>query len=112
MKYYTNVLEYLENSSKDYPDKKAFIDEKNAISFKELEMFSKSLGCAISDKTDSAIKRPIVVLVDNNVLEISQIVVNDKEIPNAFDNVKILHISDLHNKKYGKNNEITWRGER
>lgn len=70
MKYCTNVLEYLESSSKNYPDKKAFVDEKNVISFKELETFSKALGCAISNKTDSTIKRPIVILVDNNVFDI------------------------------------------
>lgn len=70
MKYYTNVLEYLENSSENYPDKKAFIDEKSSISFCELECFSKALGCAISSRTDNTIKRPIVILVDNNVFDI------------------------------------------
>ena len=42
--------------------------------------------------------------IDNNVYEVSHISFEDSEIPSAFDGTKVLHISDLHNKSYGKDN--------
>jgi len=48
----------------------------------------------------------IRLYIDNNVFEVSEIIVIDEEIPIAFDETKLLHISDLHNKSYGENNEI------
>ena len=47
----------------------------------------------------------IRLYIDNNVLEVTYINFEDSEIPQAFDDTKILHISDLHNKSYGNNNE-------
>lgn len=46
----------------------------------------------------------IRIYIDNNVFEISYIDFVDLEIPNSFNNIKILQISDLHNKSYGKEN--------
>lgn len=70
MGYYTNVLEYLEESSKNYPEKKAFVDEKNSVTFNELESYSKALGCSIIANTNNTVRRPIVVMVENNVFDI------------------------------------------
>lgn len=47
----------------------------------------------------------IRLYIDNNVFEVTYINFEDSEIPQAFDDIKILHISDLHNKSYGNNNE-------
>ena len=47
----------------------------------------------------------IRLYIDNNVFEVTYIRFEDSEIPQAFDGTKILHISDLHNKSYGNNNE-------
>ena len=46
----------------------------------------------------------IRLYIDNNVFEISYIDFSDEEIPSTFNNTKILQISDLHNKSYGKEN--------
>lgn len=45
----------------------------------------------------------IRIYIDNNVFEVTNINYEDQELPKSFNDVKILHISDLHNKLYGKN---------
>lgn len=48
----------------------------------------------------------ILFLFDqNNRIGISSIEVKDSQLPSEFQNYKILHISDLHNKSFGKNQE-------
>lgn len=42
------------------------------------------------------------IYIDNNIYEVTYLNIVDEEIPDDFDNTKILHISDLHNKSYGK----------
>lgn len=68
--YYTNVLDYLENSSKNCPSKLAFSDENNSITFNLLREYAQSLGSTIALKTDNTIKRPIIVMVKNNAYDI------------------------------------------
>ncbi len=68
--YYTNVLDYLENSAKNYPNKLAYTDEKNSITFDILKEYAKSLGSTIAEKTNNTIRRPIIVMVKNNVYDI------------------------------------------
>lgn len=70
MKYYTNVIDYLEETVEKYPDKLAFVDENVSVSFSELQKFSKSLGCSIIQKAKNIIRRPIIVMVKNNVYDI------------------------------------------
>ena len=48
----------------------------------------------------------IRLYIDNNVFEISYIDFIDEEIPVAFNETKILQISDLHNKAYGNENIV------
>lgn len=38
----------------------------------------------------------------NNALMITKHVINSNKIPKGFDDYKILHLSDLHNKTSGK----------
>lgn len=40
----TNILEYLEDSSKRFPDKTAFADEHSSCTFRELEMTARRIG--------------------------------------------------------------------
>ena len=42
---------------------------------------------------------------ENNKLEISQIEVEDKNIPESFSGFRIVHLSDLHNKFFGRRQE-------
>lgn len=52
----------------------------------------------------------IVFLYDqNNRIQVSRYRVNHAKIPNAFSGFKILHISDLHNKSFGKNQSTLLR---
>ncbi|MBO5142302.1 MAG: metallophosphoesterase [Clostridia bacterium] len=48
----------------------------------------------------------IRLYIDNNVLTTTYISFTDTELPENFSGTKILQISDLHNKSYGKNNEV------
>lgn len=44
----TNILEYLEDSSKRFPDKTAFADEHSSCTFRELEMTARRIGTALA----------------------------------------------------------------
>ena len=68
--YYTNVLDYLENSAKDHPNKLAFADEKNSITFNLLKEYAEALGSVIATETNNTIRRPIIVMVKNNTYDI------------------------------------------
>ena len=63
----TNILDYLENSGKLYPDKAAFIDDIKAVSYNELINKARSIGTSIAKSTNSDIRKPVVVLVDRNI---------------------------------------------
>ncbi|MCG9881070.1 MAG: AMP-binding protein [Bacteroidia bacterium] len=62
-----NVLEYLEESAIKFTDKLAFVDERNEIKYGDLLQEAKSLGFAIHTKTNTSIRKPIVVFVDRNI---------------------------------------------
>ncbi|WDC83436.1 metallophosphoesterase [Caloramator sp. mosi_1] len=42
---------------------------------------------------------------ENNILQVSHYTVISNKIPNAFNNFKIVQISDLHSKSFGRNND-------
>ncbi len=46
----------------------------------------------------------ILIYISNNCLKVKKYVVENKKIPDAFDGFKIVHISDVHSKIFGKNN--------
>lgn len=47
----------------------------------------------------------IFIYINYKVIFVSKYNIIDKEIPNSFDGFKILHLSDWHETRYGKNNE-------
>lgn len=47
----------------------------------------------------------IYLYFENNAIQITNIDVKDPIIPNSFNDFKIVHISDLHNKEFGKNQQ-------
>ncbi len=65
-----NVLDYLENSALQFPDKPALVDENNIVSFSELENWAKAIGSTIVNETSSSIRKPIIVLVDRKASSI------------------------------------------
>ena len=61
----TNVLEYLENSAKRYPEKIAFSDETGSVTFGKMIESAKAIGTKISGNTDK-IRRPVAVITDRS----------------------------------------------
>ena len=61
-----NVLEYLENSVKNFPNKIAFADENSAFTYAEFSNIAKKLAMKLSLEINE-INKPIVVFVDRNV---------------------------------------------
>lgn len=61
-----NVLEYLEESSRRFPDKIAYTDENIEVTFSEFKNKAQSVAMQILDKIDN-INSPIAVFVDRNV---------------------------------------------
>lgn len=47
----------------------------------------------------------VFVYISNNLIKVSSIKVTSKKIPREFNDYKIVHLSDLHNKSFGKNQE-------
>lgn len=62
----TNVLDYLDNSVKLYGEKTVFSDNKNQVTYNELNKFARSIGSAIIEKT-AAKNSPIIVFIDRNI---------------------------------------------
>ena len=60
-----NVLEYLENSAKRFPDKIAYTDETGGITFSELLLEAKRIGTKISKEIETTGK-PIGVVTGRN----------------------------------------------
>lgn len=59
----------------------------------------KNLGLA------ATVAVPIFCYVQNNWLQISNINYSSAKLPKGFNGFKIVHISDLHNKEFGKNQQ-------
>lgn len=59
-----NVLEYLEKSALQFPNKIALVDETKAISFSELENCAKAIGSTILAENPLLRHMPIMVLTD------------------------------------------------
>lgn len=65
-----NVLEFIENSAKNFPDKVAFSDESNSITYIELLKISKTIGTALVKKNNTK-NKPIAVFLDKTVFALT-----------------------------------------
>ena len=65
-----NVLEYLEKAAEKYPDKIAFADQKDQITFKEVLQQAKAIGSYLSSLIGRT-KLPVVVFIDRNISSVS-----------------------------------------
>ena len=62
----TNVLEYLENAAQSWPDRIAFSDEREGMTYPALMEAAKRIGTGIA--AHAAIRRPVaVVMTDRSV---------------------------------------------
>lgn len=64
---FRNVIEYLENSAAQYPDKIAFIDENRSISFAELKAEAMKIAWKIHDTCGDISQHPIAVYMGKSV---------------------------------------------
>ena len=62
-----NILEFLEDSVKNFPDKVAFADEKHEITYSNLDSHAKAVGTYLLDSLDIKGNRPIVVITEWNI---------------------------------------------
>lgn len=63
----TNILTYLEDSAQRWPDKIAIADDKNSVTFARWNKFSRSIGTAISQSSNKALRQPVLVFVDRRI---------------------------------------------
>lgn len=59
-----NVLEYLEETVKKYPDKPAFVDEKRAMTFQEMYSEARAIGACIIKH--QLLKSPVIVFMEKS----------------------------------------------
>lgn len=64
-----NILEFIENSAKLYPDKTAFTDESRALSYKNLLCEAKAVGTVLLSL--ACRNKPIAVYIDKSVDSLS-----------------------------------------
>lgn len=62
-----NILEYLENSAEQWPEKTALADDKNALTFAEWHAQAQSIGTAIAQAANSALRQAVLVFVDRRI---------------------------------------------
>jgi D-alanine--poly(phosphoribitol) ligase subunit 1 len=62
-----NILEYLENSASIFPNKVAFSDQKNEITYSEIIQQAKAIGSKLTLSLDGETKKPIAVFIDRNI---------------------------------------------
>lgn len=61
-----NVLSYLEDTARHFPDKTALADDKTALTFAQWLSMARALGTHVARQT-CAVRRPVLVFVDRKV---------------------------------------------
>ena len=62
-----NVLSYLEDSARCYPDKTALTDDKSTVTFVQWLTMARAIGTSIARQTAGAVRRPVLVFVDRKI---------------------------------------------
>ena len=60
-----NVLDHLKKQAIERPEKTAFSDEKSSVTFKELEVYARSIGTELA--LLSCQRKPVPLLMDKSV---------------------------------------------
>lgn len=63
----TNILSYLEKSANKWANKIAIVDDKNSLTFAQWNQLSRNIGTAIIQKTNSSLRKPVLVFVDRRI---------------------------------------------
>lgn len=63
----TNILEYLDSAAKQWSDKTAIADDKNALTFAQWQDYAERIGTTISRKTGGVLRKPVLVFVDRRI---------------------------------------------
>lgn len=63
----TNILEYLDSAAKQWFDKTAIADDKNALTFAQWQDYAERIGTTISRKTGGVLRKPVLVFVDRRI---------------------------------------------
>ena len=69
-----NLLDYLEYSAQCHPEKIAFADEKESITFAALVKLGRSIGTAIINRTAGITNKPVAVVTDHRAADIAAFV--------------------------------------
>ena len=64
-------MDYLEHSARCHPDKVAFADEKESITFAALAELGRSIGLAVIKQTNGETNRPVAVVTDHRAADIA-----------------------------------------
>ncbi len=62
-----NVLSYLDESARSFPDKLALADDKSTVTFAQWQSMAQGLGTLIAQLTSGAMRRPVLVFVDRKI---------------------------------------------
>lgn len=62
-----NVLSYLDDSARRFPDKVALADDKSAVTFAQWQSMAQGIGTLIARLTSGAMRRPVLVFVDRKI---------------------------------------------
>ena len=63
----TNILKYLDDKARRFPDKVALADDKTQITFQQWLSQAESIGTAIAQATDKVKRKAVLVFVDRRV---------------------------------------------
>lgn len=57
----------MENSANSWGEKTALADDKNSLTFAQWNQYSRNIGTAISQVTEKALRKPVLVFVDRRI---------------------------------------------
>ena len=66
----SGLLRYLEKSAERFPEKTAFADENESVTFSELQELGRSIGAAISERAQG-LNLPVAVLTNHRVTDVA-----------------------------------------
>ena len=63
----TNILDYLDDKARRFPDKAGIADDKRSLTFRQWVEEAESIGSALVEKTNGTMRSPVLVFVDRKI---------------------------------------------